>query len=258
MAYRFPLISFSRGCGMNEELSGVHKSWEKLGREDPLWAVLTYPRMNKGRWNEQDFFARGEEEIRSVMDHLARLGQSVRTGRSLDFGCGVGRLSRALALRFDKVDAVDISTSMIERARVLNRDYRQINFHINLRADLAIIPDRSIDFLYSNIVLQHMHPALVRCYLGEFVRVLASDGVLVFQMPSAPAFNAKGLLIRLLPERLLTWLRHGMQMHAIQRGEVEALLRELGVSLLDVQRDTNPGNHGWVSYFYYSVADRRQ
>jgi SAM-dependent methyltransferase len=242
---------------MNEELSSVQQAWEKLGRKDPLWAVLTYPRMKGGKWKQEDFFARGEEEIQSTLGHLARLGRTVRTGRALDFGCGVGRLSRALSFRFDKVDAVDISTSMIERARALNRDRPQIKFHINVRADLTIITDHSIDFLYSNIVLQHMDPALVRSYLREFARVLAPDGVLVFQMPSAPAVNAKGLLVRILPDSLLTWLRHGMQMHAIQRAEVEALLKELGLSVLDVQRDTNPGNKGWVSFFYYSVADRR-
>jgi len=48
-----------------------------------------------------------------------------------------------------------------------------------------------VDFVYSRLVLQHIHPRYVRQYLAEFVRVLRNDGVLVFQLPTLAFFLAK-------------------------------------------------------------------
>src|SRR5437867_2168868 len=90
----------------------VRTQWEDLARTDPLWAILSDPAKRGNRWDEQQFFHTGEEEIREVLRHIGSLGLRLRHARALDFGCGVGRLTQALAGRFTETHGVDISPSM--------------------------------------------------------------------------------------------------------------------------------------------------
>src|SRR5580765_3504434 len=100
-----------------KELERLRATWHALGEDDPLWAILSHPEKRGGRWNEADFFARGEIEIAAIDVHCAALQRPRRRARALDFGCGVGRLARALASRYGEVVGVDISSSMLAKAR---------------------------------------------------------------------------------------------------------------------------------------------
>lgn len=165
------------------ELPDLQKVWDDWAEADALWAILSDPTKVGGKWDVEEFFATGREEIRAVMDALAARNIPINFGRSLDFGCGVGRLTQALADYFQKSEGIDISGAMIGKAEALNRTSR-CQFHVNARSDLAMFADRTFDFIYSNIVLQHMEPELSGRYVREFVRVLADGGVAVFQVPS--------------------------------------------------------------------------
>ena len=114
---------------------------------------------------------------------LADRGVAIERGRALDFGCGVGRLTQALAEHFDSCDGVDLAASMIERARELNENGERVRFHHNDAPDLRLFGDGSFDFILSLIALQHMEPELMRGYLREFLRVLRPGGVAFFNVP---------------------------------------------------------------------------
>ena len=64
---------------------------------------------------------RGRDRARLRRRRLART--TWRRDRALDFGCGVGRLTRALGTRFESALGVDISAGMIEQARRLNEAF---------------------------------------------------------------------------------------------------------------------------------------
>src|SRR4051812_26868022 len=98
----------------------LHRKWTELGADDPLWIILTRPDKQGGRWELGEFFQTGRDEIQQVLTELATHGTQVKKGRALDFGCGVGRLSEALAEHFAAVDGVDVSGTMIEKARQLH------------------------------------------------------------------------------------------------------------------------------------------
>jgi SAM-dependent methyltransferase len=166
------------------KLEELKKDWDALGRIDPMWAVLTHEdRRNRG-WDAESFLANGREEIAGVMRDLERLGRPARRGRCLDFGCGVGRLTQALAEHFERSDGVDIAPSMLEEARKLNRHGARCVFHLNDTDDLGLFENGTFDFVYSNIVLQHVGPAAAKAYIREFLRVLVPTGVVMFQLPS--------------------------------------------------------------------------
>src|SRR5437763_12953662 len=101
-------------------LAGHHRDWEELGKLDPLWAVLTFSDKRFGRWTPEEFFATGRVKIDSIMASAARLGFPCSRESVLDFGCGVGRLTRALSAYFGRCTGLDISDNMLAAARELN------------------------------------------------------------------------------------------------------------------------------------------
>jgi SAM-dependent methyltransferase len=157
------------------------RDWEDLAEIDPLWAILASPETRGGRWDVDAFFASGEAEIAEVLRSAETLGYPRRRERALDFGCGVGRLTRALSESFDDAVGLDISVEMIRLARELN-DGRPCRFEVNDRGDLGGLEPASFDFVYSSLVLQHMPSTeVIRSYIGEFLRVVRPDGLIVFQ-----------------------------------------------------------------------------
>ena len=162
-------------------LERVRETWTALGKRDAFWAVLTGHFGAARQWNEEDFFRSGADEIATLMQELP---PALHRGSALDFGCGVGRLTRALGEHFQRAAGVDIAPTMIRRARRLNRKHERCEFVVNDRADLSLFADATFDLVYSNITLQHMPPELSSRYIAEFFRVTRAGGVVVFQIPA--------------------------------------------------------------------------
>jgi SAM-dependent methyltransferase len=228
----------------DEYLASVEGEWETFAKEDPLFYILTDHSKRDRGWDPTEFFELGEGEIVNVMDLVDSRNVPLTRGRALDFGCGVGRLTQGLARVFDRVDGVDISPSMINAARRWNRHGDRARYHVNQSDDLALFGDEQFDFIYSNIVLQHVRPKYVEKYLAEFMRILRPGGVVVFQMPSAPHRDRLGLKMRFMTERArVRYISrranyHGvLEFHWINRRKVIRLLRQLGGSVEEVQRD---------------------
>ena len=224
------------------------QDWEALGRVDPLWAVLTSPSRRHGRWDTAEFFATGTRDIAALMETARTLRIPQRHDNALDFGCGVGRLTRALAGHFAQCVGVDISAPMLARAEELNRECERCRFVLNTTGDLRTFEAGLFDLVYSKYVLQHLPGrAVVRAYVSEFMRVLRPGGLLVFQLP-----NKIGLLHRLQPRRRLYALlrRLGfdermllerleltpMRMGFMAEPAVTRMISELGGTVVRVER----------------------
>lgn len=240
---------------MTQKLEALQRQWDDAGRTDPLWSVLSHAGKDGNRWNVDEFLQTGVDEVEALLAYVRGLGVTVRPGRALDFGSGPGRLTQALATHFGEVDGVDISPSMIELGRTLNRHGDRVRYHVNDRPDLSLFADGSFDLVYSNITLQHMEPAFSRRYIAEFFRVLRPGGVAVFQVPSKQV-GALRKLKRVLPRPALAAyrrLRHGSTpaalMHGIRRDEVIQLVRGHGAEVIDIQVDQLAGKE-WESYRY--------
>jgi SAM-dependent methyltransferase len=183
--WRNRLLGLRRPSGTSTEewRAGAH-IWESLARSDPLWAVLSEPDKRARKWNVEAFLKTGEEQVEAVLRRSKAAGARLGRGLAVDFGCGVGRLSRALSRRFDKVIGIDVSQTMVAIARDLNRDRPGLSFHLNQRDDLGFLPDGCADFVCSYITLQHVRPALAERYIGELFRIARPGGHIFFQIPS--------------------------------------------------------------------------
>jgi ubiquinone/menaquinone biosynthesis C-methylase UbiE len=159
--------------------AATQREWEDLATVDPLWAILSDEKKQFGRWDIEEFFASGQREIDDLMKVCGfRPGFN---GRVLDFGCGVGRLSRALRSYFEEVYGVDISEEMIRLAR---EQTSSCTFLVNQTDNLHLFQNDFFDFVYSNIVLQHQRTGdLAKAYVREFIRVTRPKGMIVFQIP---------------------------------------------------------------------------
>lgn len=230
---------------MNLHLTRRH--WNQLARRDALWAVLTDPDKAGNRWRVDEFFADGERTVAAELAGVRAHYPGLRTGTALDFGCGVGRLTQALAGHFAQVTGVDLSEEMLAVARRHNRHGARVAYLHNVRPHLRLLPDHHFDFVYSILTLQHMDPRDAAAYIGEFVRVAAPGGVILFQIPSQslrdppdctlltpwPPTFFKRLRRRWLKQRN-RWLAEEplMEMHGIPRPEVESLLARAGARLI--------------------------
>lgn len=229
------------------DLEFVKRTFEKLGRDDPLWAVLSRRGSRHNRWDPEAFFETGRRTIGRVLDDLTALGLTPVPGRALDFGCGVGRLTQALADTFAEVVGIDIAASMVEQARRWNRAGDRVRYLVNAADDLALLDDASFDFVFSRITLQHVPPAAALRYIAEFVRVLKPGGVGMFQVPAGrvPRTAAGRWWYRVQRQHLRRlWKavrgKPPIEMHRVPRAEVEAALTAAGARIAEV-RDISGG-----------------
>ena len=218
-----------------------------------MWAILTDPAKAGGRWDEAEFFATGVHEVDIFMNSANAWGVPVSRRTALDFGCGIGRLTQALAGHFETVYGVDISRKMIELAREHNRQGARCEYLWNPANDLRGFADASIDMIYSWITLQHMRPRHARRYLREFLRVLAPGGLLLFQYPSRPICPETGvwgkLRFHVARGIALATPPRPMYMNGMDRESVTELLQRSGGRVLEIQQDDEsiPGYHS-LSY----------
>lgn len=184
--------------------------------------------------------ARGAEELAGL---FGRLGADPHGGTCVEVGCGPGRMTGALAERFDRVVALDVSPAMLEQARA-NVPAPNVEFVAVPGERLDGVPDANAGTLVCYLVLQHL-PSVghVRGYLREFGRVLASDGDAFVQLPVLDA----GVLPRAwraARTAVLPLARRGADRSAAFRGtrvtgqELARGLQEAGLRVL--ARDTGP------------------
>jgi SAM-dependent methyltransferase len=240
-----------------KSLQELQRNWEGFAQTDPLWSICTDPQKRKNKWKPEEFFATGRKEIGTVLGCIGGLGLKVdEHSPALDFGCGVGRLTRAMAAHFQECWGIDISPTMIRLAQEFNRNIPQCSFLLNEQDSLAGFADNYFGFIYTSVVLQHIAEPYSRNYLMELIRLLRPGGALVFQIPDRfHQSAAQKLRMKLaLRSRLRRLLRPResfvMEMHCIPETAVRELTRGAGASVIDVRvtNSTDPAFSGNLLY----------
>jgi SAM-dependent methyltransferase len=224
------------------DLEKLKDDWEALARNDALGAILTDQTKSGGKWQLDEFMATGESEVVTVMEHLRQIGHEPDFGgAALDFGCGVGRLTQALARRFASCTGVDISKEMVSQAERLNK-YPHCRYVVNAESRLPF-RDGEFAFIYCNIVLQHVPKRFAEEYLREFVRILGAGGILVFGVQDSFAMPDVAsrvtrirqiLRVRSRIKRALGSSEGEMLMHCLPEAAVRTALG-LNAKVVDIQ-----------------------
>jgi SAM-dependent methyltransferase len=228
----------------------IRRDWTRLGEHDPLWAVYSSPDKRGRRWDVEEFLATGRAEVDAAIGWLDRLGLPRRYGTAVDFGCGAGRLSQALARHADRVIGVDISPPMLDAARRLDRTGGRCEFVLDAGPGLGRFADGSIDLVYSALVLQHLPRPDIDRYLGEFLRVLSPRGAAVVHITTSPLLTVKGMIWRFAPyplvrlgQRLVLRYPAPMRMTAVRPAHVSAVVAAHGGEVVDSAAEDDRATH---------------
>lgn len=227
----------------------VARSWAKLGSEEPHWSVVTSDAFKSGRIaeTERDFYGSGRGDAELIRAFFARNGQSlIGVKTCLEFGCGVGRATSAIAALFPKVYGIDISAPHLEIAgswltkmAISNVDLVQLH-----RAeDVADLPE--FDLLYSTIVFQHNPPPVIAYLLDTLFSRLRPGGYVLFQVPTYRVgyrFSLTDYLRDPVP---------GMEMHVLPQQVIFQLFQKHDISPIEIQEDGLTGSEAFLSQTFF-------
>ena len=100
------------GSALAVLLDRVREQWRKLGESDPYWSVISTDALRTRNVNAETlsaFYETGQQSADIIGLFEEKTGVRVPNGVCFELGCGVGRVTAALARRFGRVIAVDIS-----------------------------------------------------------------------------------------------------------------------------------------------------
>ena len=179
----------------------IKSFWNRAAEQNPHWYVSSYGRYDADR-NLDEFWASGRTiwmDVKRVTGYMPGSGDTVA-----EIGCGVGRLTRAIAPEVGRVIALDISEKMLAIARRANLP--NVEFRTAQGFALPDIPDKTVDLSLAYCVFQHLpsHAAL-KSYLDEMHRVTKAGGIIAFT---------------LTPRTWRTWLLPALRVRAYLREHV--------------------------------------
>jgi ubiquinone/menaquinone biosynthesis C-methylase UbiE len=170
---------------MQDSFEKLKRTWQTLGRDDPLWAIVSLAEKRGGKWDVGEFLQTGDQDVARYHKILKlQAGCPDRFRHVLDFGCGVGRLCLAWSKSAGFVTGVDVSASMIESGRRLLNGVRNVELVLNEHDHLKCFATGQFDLVCSLACLQHMPWKIAENYVGEFARVCSTDGWVAFQVPT--------------------------------------------------------------------------
>ena len=166
---------------MADPLDRMRDQWDAMARRNAFYGVVSWPEFQAlDQVDREKFWETGRKEADLF---LSRLNLADTASWSMvEIGCGLGRMTQRFAERFGRVHAVDVSPEMLGRARSQWSHLQNVEFILGHGNDFPGVADRSMDFVFSFIVLQHVpDPQIVKDYLRETARVLKPGGLAYLQ-----------------------------------------------------------------------------
>lgn len=222
------------------------RDWEHFGEREPYFAVLTdehYLMDRMARGDVDEFFATGERDVEMLSRFFVETtGRHLEPEATLDFGCGVGRLTIPLARISKTVTAVDVAESMLARTEQAIAREGLSNVRCLLSSELGTLEPRAFDFVCSLIVFQHIPIAAGERHLARLLDLTAPDGAVAlhftFRRPGGVVRRLLRKIRRMFPavHRVVSFLRGDrkglpyLQMNTYDERRVRAIFAGHGFS----------------------------
>jgi SAM-dependent methyltransferase len=192
-------------------MRNTDKDWTRIAEEAPYWGVLSadeFKGVEIDRAAHERFFASGETQISSLFTEIDALSPSFCPKRSLDFGCGVGRVLLPIAARSLQAVGVDIAPNMLALTKRNAEATGVSNIDLLLSDDTLSLVTGKFDFVHSFIVLQHIPPERGYQIIRQLLSLLEPAGVfalhvgfakarelMVHEMPAARYYRRDGTIL---------------------------------------------------------------
>jgi 2-polyprenyl-3-methyl-5-hydroxy-6-metoxy-1,4-benzoquinol methylase len=222
----------------------LQDTWHHLGETEPHWSVMSTSEFTKSGINEEQnaFYQSGKKSADLLFATMQRNAIDPSKYKScLEYGCGLGRVTRWLAERFETVLGYDISGAHLKRAgeyltaqSIRNVALRQISSF----GDIRDLP--KADVIFCIIVLQHNPPPMIGLMIRGLIGALNSNGVALFQVPTYRRGYSFSLKKYLEHEAL----KNEMEIHFFPQRKVFEIAKEEGGRPIEVLEDGCLGARG--------------
>ncbi len=125
-----------------------------------------------------DFEEGGRQDAKQLATHFDA------ASTVLDLGCGAGRIALYVAEQCSTLWAVDVSPAMLRLASARLAHRSNVRYAQCLETRFPDVPDGSVDFAYSILVLQHVEREDAYRLLRELLRILRPGGSAYLTFPN--------------------------------------------------------------------------
>jgi ubiquinone/menaquinone biosynthesis C-methylase UbiE len=230
--------------------------WEFLGKDDPFWGVLTNPKKKNNLWGKSEFYETGSKDITILLRELRDNNSISYIKNVLDFGCGVGRLTKHISPNFTNIVAIDISKGMLLNATRNNKVLKNTLFIQCSYEGIPFIKKNTIDLIVSIITFQHIHEQIQLEYLKDFSRILNKNGLIYIQLVHGFKKNIKGFLLKTLGNRGLSIfhklkykLNYPMKIYIFEENIFKKAIAENNIEIIK-RTNSNATGSAFRSYTY--------
>ncbi|MGO8865034.1 MAG: class I SAM-dependent methyltransferase [Alphaproteobacteria bacterium] len=158
---------------------------------------------NRTNWACYDWSCEGDEwsspwgtvEQQWVTTVYPRIRGALPAATMLEIAPGHGRWTEFLLKHCERLYAVDIVESSVAHCRHRFGARTHASFHLNDGMSLPMIPDDSIDFVFSFDSLVHVDASVITSYLQELARKLAVGGLGFIHHSNLGAYVSGGRLM---------------------------------------------------------------
>lgn len=158
MRFQKLLLRLFAPLSLPRQRQTMRDSWDGYAKRNAKFYIATEgkPLSEEFQWDTERFFSQGEQEFVNALIEFDLPESGDNQWTVLEIGCGIGRQTHAIAKRYRKVIALDISSYMLSQAKNNLRQWSNIEYIQGTGSDLSLIPSSSVNFVYSFVVFQHI------------------------------------------------------------------------------------------------------
>jgi SAM-dependent methyltransferase len=167
----------------NQNFNELQITWNNFGETEPFWSVLTHENFKKQNIDKEalnEFYNSGLFHYNIFEEILQKHNSAFTNKVILDFGCGVGRITKVYSEVTSYVYGMDISETHLNIAK--QYDEKTQFFLIDDLQNLPTLPNKP-NIITSLMVLQHARPDIIKHQVGLLLDLLEKDGIALLHIP---------------------------------------------------------------------------
>ncbi|HFD13534.1 MAG TPA: class I SAM-dependent methyltransferase [Crenotrichaceae bacterium] len=220
----------------------IQTAWSFLGTTEPHWSVISHQNFSQKNIDahQHEFYQSGQKDVSLIQACLQRNQiDSSLLNSCLEYGCGVGRVTRWLAGQFSTIHACDISLSHLQLATdyLDKKAIHNVNLiHIESIEIVDHLP--KVDLIYSALVLQHNPPPIIEILIEKLLKALNTGGIAIFQVPTYRA-NYSFETEKYLQQQAGI---NTIEMHLLPQQRIFEIIHQQQATLLEIFEDHRAGS----------------
>ncbi|MDQ6894540.1 MAG: class I SAM-dependent methyltransferase [Acidobacteriota bacterium] len=120
---------------------------------------------------------------------LPRVHRFLPTGTVLEIACGFGRWTQFLRDRCNRLYAIDLAQACVDASSQRFASDRHVTCHLTDGKSLAMVPDKSVDFVFSFDSLVHADASVLEAYISQLPRILKKNGAAFIHHSNLGAYD---------------------------------------------------------------------